>query len=462
MIRWDELTRNSELVRSKHVLFIMDACYGGLALSRTVAAGSSRFLKDMLLRPARQVLTAGKADETVADAGGPLAGHSVFTGHLIEGLKGKAMTEDGVMTASGLMAYVYGKVSNDRNSRQTPHYGHFDGDGDFILDAPSLTDLDKAEDKDLDRLIAVPYANELRTVDDTAAKVARVKRLLASESTAIELHDVLLAEVRKLLAATTDDYFRTQDGFTLEEFLRRLEMYEAAAMDLALLLACTAQWMKSLHVPTIQKVISRSVDRLERQDGLVAWLALRWYPLLLELYCAGIAAVDARRYDALAAVFDTPIAVESRRGRADSFLNAVADGVLELNRSNILKQIPGHERHHTPLSEYLFKFLQPALDDVFFLGKDYERAFDRFEVLFALCVADQRLQREEGVWAPIGRFGWKRGGHDGGPMAEIIAEGRSQKSDWAPIRGGLFGGNVSRFETAAAALEPVLARLGWF
>jgi uncharacterized caspase-like protein len=28
-IRWDDLTRNSELIRAKHMLFVMDACYGG-------------------------------------------------------------------------------------------------------------------------------------------------------------------------------------------------------------------------------------------------------------------------------------------------------------------------------------------------------------------------------------------------------------------------------------------------
>ena len=33
-IRWDELTRNAELVRAKHILFVMDACYGGLAVYR--------------------------------------------------------------------------------------------------------------------------------------------------------------------------------------------------------------------------------------------------------------------------------------------------------------------------------------------------------------------------------------------------------------------------------------------
>ena len=141
-IRWDELTRNAELIRAKHMFFIMDACYGGLALNRYLHPGSTRFLKDMMLRYSRQVLTAGKADEVVSDSGGPLPNHSVFTGHLIEGLRGKAATEDGIITAGGLMAYVYGKVAKDKNSNQTPHYGYFDGDGDFIIQAPELAELE--------------------------------------------------------------------------------------------------------------------------------------------------------------------------------------------------------------------------------------------------------------------------------------------------------------------------------
>ena len=72
------------------MLFVMDACYGGLVFTRSLAPGSMRFLKDMLLRYSRQVLTAGKADEVVADSGGPVSGHSIFTGYFIEALKDKA------------------------------------------------------------------------------------------------------------------------------------------------------------------------------------------------------------------------------------------------------------------------------------------------------------------------------------------------------------------------------------
>jgi hypothetical protein len=54
-------------------------------------------------RFSRQVLTAGKADEAVADSNGPRPGYSISTGHLLDAVEGAALS-DGVLTASGVMA----------------------------------------------------------------------------------------------------------------------------------------------------------------------------------------------------------------------------------------------------------------------------------------------------------------------------------------------------------------------
>lgn len=138
LIRWDDLTRNADLIPSKHILFIMDACYSGLALTRSTQSNQNRFINDMMTRISRQVITAGKANETVADSGGPIPNHSVFTGHLINALEGGAESEDKIISATSVMSYVYEHVSRDVHSNQTPHFGHFDGDGDFIFKAPIL------------------------------------------------------------------------------------------------------------------------------------------------------------------------------------------------------------------------------------------------------------------------------------------------------------------------------------
>ena len=457
LIRWDELTRNADFIRAKHMFFIMDACYGGLALVRSTGAGSTRFLKDMLLRTSRQVLTAGKANEVVADSGGPIPNHSVFTGHLIEAMQGRAASPDGVLTASAIMSYVYSRVANDKNSNQTPHYGHVDGDGDMVLKAPGLGSLEEVDTKDLDRLVSIPYPDPVIDLDTTDIKVAKVKALLSSQTGAIGLHDLLSAEVRRFLAATADDAFAPSVGFSQEELVARLGRYEAAALDLSILQACISHWGGPQHLTALQKSLARSGDRLEAAGGSTAWLALRWYPMLIELYCSGVSAIDAGRFDSLAAIFGTRLPATEYGRDSSTFLEASSDAILELNRSDVLKRIPGHERNYTPLSEYLLKVLQPKLDDALFLGKNYEAAFDTFEVYFALCAGDAWLIKHGHFWCPIGRFGWKRAA-----LSRVLTEAASMQGNWPPLKAGLFGGSPLRLEKTVEEVKRIVSGLHWF
>ncbi|MEM7706691.1 MAG: caspase family protein [Pseudomonadota bacterium] len=462
LIRWDELTRNVDLIKAKHVLFVMDACYGGLALNRNSSAGSARFLKDMLLRYSRQVLTAGKADEVVADSGGPLPDHSVFTGHLIEGLQGNAADPEGVLTANALMSYVYRKVSSDKDSHQTPHYGYADGDGDFIFSAPGLDDLQADKRFDVDRLVVLPQAEPDSGPVDSPSKVERCKQLLAEESSSISLHDFVISEVKSFLLGTSVEVFPVNGSFSQDEFLDRMSRYEEVGSDLAVLSACLAYWAKESHFPILQKLFARIIDGLNVNDGLVVWLSLRWYPIIKAFYCAGIAAIDGKRYDSLFHLFGARVQV-SKTGNEDLLLaKAVSDGVLELTRSEVFKHIPGHERQYVPMSEYLFKELQPKLDEALFVGKAYETSFEEFEVLFALAVADFHKQNDETIWGPIGRFGWKHKSRRNGPFDRILNEAERENSNWLPSRQGMFGGSTRRFLDVAHEYREMINKLNWF
>ncbi|HVS52518.1 MAG TPA: caspase family protein [Opitutaceae bacterium] len=156
LVRWDDLVRDAEHIPAKHIFFIMDACYSGLMLQRSLSTGNERFLSDMLQRFSRQALTAGKHDELVADGGGPEGRNSIFTGHLVRGLEGAAADSSGVITASGLMHYVYSRVAGDNRSNQTPHCGHLDGSGDMVLKVPDGPVIDPS--KHLDRLVVSDFA----------------------------------------------------------------------------------------------------------------------------------------------------------------------------------------------------------------------------------------------------------------------------------------------------------------
>ena len=135
LILWDDIVSKANHIAAKHVLFIVDTCYSGFFGDRGPLKGSTRFVSDMLQRTARQVITAGKADERVADGGRPNGRNSLFTDYLIRGLRGDAADENGTLTANYLMAYVYKRVSQDGRSAQTPHFCNlYDcGDGDLIF-----------------------------------------------------------------------------------------------------------------------------------------------------------------------------------------------------------------------------------------------------------------------------------------------------------------------------------------
>ncbi|MDR1727865.1 MAG: polysaccharide deacetylase family protein [Acidobacteriota bacterium] len=125
-----ELQNIAESLPAKHVLFVMDACYSGLGLTRGVS--SATFLRENAKRVGRQMLTAGGSDQLVAD-GGP-GGHSIFTWALLQGLSGKAdLNNDSFITATELAAYIVPAVSSV--SPQTPAFGSLPGSegGEFVF-----------------------------------------------------------------------------------------------------------------------------------------------------------------------------------------------------------------------------------------------------------------------------------------------------------------------------------------
>ncbi len=461
LIRWDELTRNADLIPAKHILFVMDACYGGQIFTRSLPPGSMRFLNDMLLRFSRQVLTAGKADEVVSDSGGPIAGHSVFTGHFIEALMGNAAAEDGVITANGVMAYVYEKVAKDQYSKQTPHYGFIEGDGDLIFKAPILTDLDKEEKKDEDVLISIPATMPMTNIDESKNVIDLTKEYLSDPRFTIKLDDLVVQNLREIMLLTSEDNFALQGtAWSLEEFTRRLKDYEQIMDELQHISCCVAYWGTQEHLPVLKRILARLTDRLESQNGLKVWQALRWYPLILLLYSTGISAIAADKYDNLAAILLTKVGSSRSKESTNELALAIGQPILDLIRAEAFKQLPGHERQYVPHSEYLFKLLQPMLDGLLFLGRDYENNYDRFEVLLSLVFIDLEQDRQH-IWCPLGRFAWKFNDSDSNPLKEIIAEAARQKESWGPLKAGLFSGDYAHFEATTSKLLEFLPKLKW-
>ena len=181
----------AEAIPAKHVLFVMDSCYSGLALTRGGGgiAFSPNYLAEISRREARQMFTAGGADQQVADNGPN--GHSVFTWTLLQALDGRGdLNGDGVITASELAAYVAPAVS--ALSQQTPAFGNLPGSegGDFIFELKHNTEfLDSGSAQlgdDAIRLNAelekLRQQNEQLRQELAAAKAASTPKLVEADS----------------------------------------------------------------------------------------------------------------------------------------------------------------------------------------------------------------------------------------------------------------------------------------
>ncbi len=191
-IGMNSLRDAADLIPAKHIYFVMDSCYSGLALARGTGAFSKdlTYLEEVTKRTARQILTAGGADQEVADDGPD--GHSVFTWALLQGLGGQAdLDGNGVITASELGAYVSPIVS--QFAKQTPAVGNLVGSegGEFVfeLQPESLTSLTKQLDGS-----ALKMSEQLGSLQkQIASKQAELLRLQQS----IQAEAVKLAQLQR-------------------------------------------------------------------------------------------------------------------------------------------------------------------------------------------------------------------------------------------------------------------------
>lgn len=474
LIRWDDFTRNADIIPAKHILFIMDACYGGLAFVRQPSFGAMRFLKDMLRRKSRQVLTAGKADETVSDGNGVRPGHSIFTAHLLNALEGAAASKEGLITANGIMAYVYEKVSSDQYSHQTPHFGFIDGDGDFIFDSSKVAEIiekssgyintdDSTEEIEKDILINTSQVIS-NNFEEEASVVESIKELLSDPGKKIQLNDFVIKHIKLCLEKIDLRNFPVQGvQVNNEDFYKRIKNYEEAVKNLQYIVVLITQWGDSDQIYLLQKILARIAETDKGSSGLTVWLNLSWYPIQILMYSAGITAISAHNYKALRIVLETPITTLANVDEGFSLNTITVRKLSELNTS--FKCLPGHERQYVPRSEYLFKQLQPLIEDLLFLGRSYEEIFDKYEIFSALVYANETFESgSSDVRGPVGRFGYKfnRPFRGENPITKLEEDAVKYKEKWQPLLSGFFNGDYERFKELMNAFKNFLGKLSWF
>lgn len=128
----------------KHILVLLDACFTGIALGsvakwRGGAAPHDGAFGVLHGRRSRRIISSALDDQVAGDCG-PVAGHSLFTGCLIDGFRHRQLGDGRrAVTGSELGLYLQRQVSSYPESHQTPDFGTFEHDdrGEMTIALPT-------------------------------------------------------------------------------------------------------------------------------------------------------------------------------------------------------------------------------------------------------------------------------------------------------------------------------------
>ena len=291
---------------------------------------------------------------------------------------------------------------------------------------------------------------------NTVLTLHRYKDLLVEERHRIRLHDALVGEFQALRDRLGEEHFpiRNAHNLSVEDYLARVERYETLAGPLLAIMAAGGYWGDSEHVRLLGRCLARIADPHGDRSGVTALINLRLYPAVLLAYGCGIGAVLSGRYDTLAKIL---VFTRTRKDNTQApLVRALAHN--DVISGDFLQKRPELERHKTPTSDHLFAILKDPLSTLAIDEVEYQRAFDRFEYLYALVHGD--LYEKEGslgrIWGPIGCFLWRQG-----VLEEVGQEIAEQGNEWPPLKAGLFGGSVERAKKVQEQINGIVHRNGY-
>jgi len=294
---------------------------------------------------------------------------------------------------------------------------------------------------------------------DEAVTVATAKRLLADPSGHISLDELVVAETEETRRVAETPL--PTEMTTPEHFRDWLDLLVEGSSGLARLFASAGFYGTVAQVP----MLVRSLVRLTSwgiTGGIVIAFQARLLPALLATYAAGVAAVASSNYAVLAELLRARVPHTNPRYPGDDDTMPVplvltAVSVLDHNAMNGVLNINLEKKtkYYTPASVWLQSMVRELLRDLIPGEAEFERAFDRFEVLLAM-----RYLEDGGYGLPTGPYGYRgnRAMVGRGVPEQMLAELDRDGPGWPPVAGGVF----ASVDAARAAFEQLTKRLGQF
>jgi hypothetical protein len=183
-----------------------------------------------------------------------------------------------------------------------------------------------------------------------------IKELISDSKLRIKLHDYVTEKSNILIKNSSEESFPLNIPKVEGEFMPRLNRYEELSSELMSIMSLIGYWGTSDHLLSVSIPAKQFSLQLGAESHTNVWTALRWYPAMLLMYSLGVGAIAADNYQILYNFLQSSCKSISHSLQHVPFVFAVEENFGHAR--NLFKTLPGHERYHNPVSEYLFRFFK--------------------------------------------------------------------------------------------------------
>lgn len=292
------------------------------------------------------------------------------------------------------------------------------------------------------------------------AAVASLKSYLSEQKYRIKLSDLVENETARIIEACRSPALSLKgaprpDGTTITT---RVRQYEAASETLMAMAIVGGYWNEDWHWPIWSRALSRLSARGD-DSGYTLWLDLQRYPATLLMFSLGIGAIQSgdNGLNFLGHLLATNIHRENRENRTAAQL--LPPFCLFENGSEPAKLLEGMDRRYAPLNDWVHALLWQSVKPHFSSEADFNLAFDRLEVLFALSCAYHSKREAEWYWAPPGCYGYR---HDNrNRILNEIGSSIDVAGDASPyVASKLFGRSSADCKAQLGLFEEFCKKIG--
>ena len=284
--------------------------------------------------------------------------------------------------------------------------------------------------------------------------IALTRRYCRDDKFAMEWAEFLHGEVEKVRSFVTGPEY-PKNQLTIETFTALIGAFVSKTEVFRRSCLICGRWGTAEANRSVVRAIQSLSFAAEPQGGFTWNIALREFGASLTYYWNLAGLVDGNRWPL---VYDlTYFEIQTNVDKHPSVFLLPPSAYESVD----WKFIKGRERHHTPVSDFLFdQFAVDAAKDISINEKQADALFDRMEFFISLEVAVVRLKlvQDKGLWfwVPFGRYLWKgRGANWQEAMAEYEA-----LPDASPLfAAGLLGGSKSAAGPVFTAVREFLPQV---